>query len=68
MKNLLQEGGLKIEIETFSPKELTQFLLDPSSLNLRKRVSIGHPVLPNLFQLSRDFCYKIDRCRQNTVT
>ena len=68
MKNLIHLAGLRIEIDKFSPKELTQFLLDPSSLNLAKRVSISHPILPNMFQLSRDFCYKIDRCRQNTVT
>ena len=67
MQKLCQESGIKIEIRKMSNKDLTQFLLDPSSLNLKKRVNINHPVLPSLFQLSRDFCYKIDRCRQNKV-
>ena len=63
MKKLCHEAGLKIDIDNFTNSELTQFVLDPSSLNLKNRISINHPILPKLFQLSRDFCYKIDRSR-----
>ena len=38
---------------------LTQFLLDPTSFNLKKRVNIGDPAVPALFKLSRDFCTTI---------
>ena len=37
------------------PEDLTQFLLDPSSMNLPfHRVNINDPILAGLFQLSRD--------------
>ena len=63
MKNMCIEADVKIDIDNFTNNELTQYILDPSSLNLTNRVSINHPILPKLFQLSRDFCYKIDRTR-----
>ena len=63
MKKVCRESGVNIHIDSLSNTELTQFILDPSSLNLKKRVNINHPILPTLFQLSRDFCYKIDRDR-----
>ena len=36
-------------------EQLTQFLIDPASMNLKHRVNISDPVLPNLFQLCRRF-------------
>ena len=41
------------------PETLTQFLLDPTSFNLKTRVHINDPVVPDLFKLSRDYCYAI---------
>ena len=41
------------------PETLTQFLLDPTSFNLKTRVHISDPVVPELFKLSRDYCYAI---------
>ena len=41
------------------PKILAQFVLDPTSFNLQKRVNIRDPIVPALFKLSRDFCNAI---------
>ena len=67
MNNLCHDAGLNIDLKSFSNELLVQFVLDPSSLNLKNRVSINHPVLPSLFQISRDFCYSIDRKRIKVI-
>ena len=41
------------------PETLTQFLLDPTSFNLKTRVHISDPVVQELFKLSRDYCSAI---------
>ena len=46
-----------------NPELLTQFILDPSSINLPVRVNTNDPVLPALFKLSRDFCYLMNKER-----
>ena len=43
---------------------LTHYLLDPSSMNLQTRVHVNDPVLPELFKLSRDLCYQLDKKRR----
>ena len=63
MRNIIKESRLDLDPTTFPDDKFTQFLLDPSSLNLERRVSINHPILPRLYQLSRDFCYFIDKSR-----
>ena len=40
---------------------LIQFVLDPSSMNLSPRVHINDPILPELFKLSRDLCFAINK-------
>ena len=40
-------------------EKLTQFILDPSSLNLSQCVNINHPALPALFEISRNLCNAI---------
>ena len=35
-------------------KSTTQFILDPSSFNLKKRIHISDPILPQIFKISRD--------------
>ena len=67
MANLCKEDDLDIRLSELSHKHFTQFILDPSSLNLTKRVNITHPLLPTLFQLSRDFCYYIDSSRKKAL-
>ena len=37
------------------------------SMSLNQRVTISHAVLPALFQLSRDFCYIIDKKRMRVL-
>ena len=49
---------------------LCQFILDPTSFNLQKRVHMNDPAKLRLFQLSRDYCYTINtertiKMRQN---
>jgi hypothetical protein len=44
---------------------LTQFILDPTSMNLPNshRISFQHPRLHDLYRLSRDWCYAVYSCR-----
>ena len=42
--------------ETSNPEMFTQFVLDPTSFNLSKRVNIGDPMAMELFRISRDMC------------
>ena len=44
-------------------KNLCQFILDPSSLNLETRVSLSDPSIHALFKFSREYCYIIDKTR-----
>ena len=63
MNMICKESNIKMNVNEFDNKEFTQFLLEPSSMNLTKRVNINDSALPQLFKLSRDFCYAIDRTR-----
>ena len=40
-----------------------QFVLDPASFNLTKRVHMNDPTLLPLFRLSRDYCYAVNSAR-----
>ena len=40
-------------------KSTTQFILDPSSFNLKKRIHMSDPILPHIFKISRDLCFAI---------
>ena len=42
---------------------LCQFILDPTSLNLKTRVSLNDPLVPQFYKLSRDFCFLLDKTR-----
>lgn len=54
---------------TYEKETLTQFILDPCSLNLTKRVSMDDPLLPEFFRLSRNFCFVIEkRCTQRYLS
>ena len=44
-------------------KMLCQFILDPTSLNLPVRVSLDDPLVPQIFRLSRDYCFLMDKTR-----
>ena len=38
---------------------ICQFVLDPSSMNLKTRINLNDPILDEIFKLSRDLCYSI---------
>ena len=48
MNNLCQQAGLIIDLDAFSREELVQFILNPSSINLEKRVKNRRPKLQML--------------------
>ena len=54
-----------IDFDEISKNEenVTQFILDPTSLNLPVRVSLSDPLVSEFFKLSRQFCYTIDKTR-----
>ena len=49
-----------------NPETLTQFILDPTSFNLKIRVNISDPTAQEIFKISRDMCNSIhsERVRQ----
>ena len=55
----LTKNSINFEKMKSDERVLTQFLLDPTSFNLKNRVNIGDPAVPALFKLSRDFCTAI---------
>ena len=61
MNTVLQKlkNSLKISDYALSEITLTQFVLDPTSMNLETRVHMDDQILPELFQLSLDYCFAI---------
>ena len=47
--------------------KLTQFILDPTSLNLARRINCGDRSLSEFFKLSRDLCHSIHNKRMNIL-
>ena len=64
---LCQFNGFLMRDYYANPEELTQFILDPSSMNLSKRIHINDPILPELFKLSRDLCNAIHKLRMRLI-
>ena len=50
-----------------SKQILAQFLLDPSSLNLRRRISSDDPILPDLFKLCQKYCHITHKDRMTNL-
>ena len=63
MTNICQQAEIPIDLNELSSNDFSQFILDPSSVSLSQRVNISDPVLPQLFRISRDYCYAIDKER-----
>ena len=63
MSSICKNAGLDIDLKSLSNSQLTQWILDPTSMNLKQRLNINHPITTTLFQVSRDFCFSIDRNR-----
>ena len=53
---LVTQNNFNLEAIKTNPETLTQFLLDPTSFNLKIRVHICDPAVPALFKLSREYC------------
>ena len=66
---LCQQTQLKIDFQEINSQMniLTQFILDPSSLNLKVRVNVSDPILPIIFKLSRDYCNAIHTKRMSII-
>ena len=61
------KNGLKLEDFSVCEKALTQLVLDPSSMNLETRVHLSDPILPELFNVSRDLCSALCKRRLNLL-
>ena len=68
-ETLLETSSSKVKMDNFTETKdiFTQFVLDPSSMNLDPRVHINDPVLPELFKLSRDLCFAINKTRNKSL-
>ena len=65
---ILTKNNIKLEDFKHSELELCQFILDPTSLNLSTRVSLKDPIVSEVFRLSRDICYVLDKTRLRLLT
>ena len=65
LRQLCSQTRSNINLDEIShdKKSLCQFILDPSSLNLKTRVSLSDPSIHALFKFSREYCYTIDKTR-----
>ena len=61
LENMIVKGKSNIDFKELqsNAESLTQFILDPTSINLKNRISETDPDLPDIFRLSRDFCHAI---------
>ena len=59
----LTKNSINFDEISNSEHNLTQFMLDPISLNLPVGVSLSDPVVADFYKLSRQYCYKIDKTR-----
>ena len=44
-----------------------QFILDPSSFNIKEKVHLNDPIMGSLFKLSRDYCYVVNSARKKIL-
>ena len=65
MSALLKEDTCfsNINSQQLTHRDVTQFIVDPASMNLENRINITDPLLPSFYKLSRDFCYAMDKRR-----
>ena len=56
-------SGLNFSEIVSDPNILCQFILDPTSMNLQRRINLNDPLLGSFFQVSRDLCYSINERR-----
>ena len=56
-------SGVSFENILSDNKKLCQFILDPSSINLKNRIHPTDPLLGSFFSISRDICFSINERR-----
>ena len=66
-RRLSENTNHKLIFDNLDATNLSQFILDPSSLNLKHRISVNDPYLSDFIQLSRDLCYSINKKRLETL-
>ena len=62
VKSVLDFSELMTDSET-----LCQFILDPSSFNLKQRVHMNDPLLGSFFRVSRDLCFAVNERRMKLL-
>jgi hypothetical protein len=65
MEDICKETRSEINFKDIlkNPNHLTQFVLDCTSLNLPARISCDDNLCLNMFELSRDLCFSVNKTR-----
>ena len=58
-QNILISTTLNFQELCTNAEEFCQFILDPTSMNLKQRININDPILPEIFKISRNLCHNI---------
>ena len=66
--DLLKSTGFKFEKIFGNNEHLTQFILDPTSMNLPYRIDQNDLNLKELMKLSRDYCFAINSIRTKLLS
>ena len=56
-------SGVNFSEIVSDPNILCQFILDPTSMNLQRRINLNDPLLGSFFQVSRYLCFSINERR-----
>ena len=66
---VLEKSANNLKITSFleSEDKLSQFVLDPTSMNLPNRVHTSDSIVPQMYKLSRDYCYAINKRRNQLL-
>jgi hypothetical protein len=67
MEYLCSRSNIDFKIISADKTNLSQFILDPTSLNLTTRVNMKDPNIESFFRKSRDFCYSIHNRRMKIL-
>ena len=63
-----KNNQINIELDMMNNEDyLTQLILDPTSLNLKRRVNINHPKLGELFQICRNISFGLHSFRMKKI-
>ena len=66
---LCSQSKSGVDFSEISSENITlcQFILDPSSFNLKTRIHMSDPILGSMFNLSRGYCNAINTARMNIL-